>query len=67
MLYTGGLVGYNASGTISASYATASVTGGTGTNAIQAVWWGIICGSGTVRNSYFDSTVNAALNAIGFK
>ena len=60
---TGGLVGYNVSGTISASYATASVTGGTGTNATTGGLVGY--NYATVHNSYFDSTVNAALNAIG--
>ena len=59
---TGGLVGVNSSdSTISASYATASVTGGTGTDTGGLVGINL----SNVRNSYFDSTVNAALNAIG--
>ena len=42
-----------------ASYATASVTGGGRTGGLVGY------NSDTVRNSYFDSTVNAALNAVG--
>ena len=57
---TGGLVGWN-DGTIIASYATASVTGGGRTGGLVGY------NSGTMYAiQYYDSTVNAALNAIGF-
>ena len=59
--YTGGLVGYNDWMTVNASYATGSVTGG------DNITGGLVgYNYDTVRNSHFDSTVNAALNAIGF-
>ena len=60
---TGGLVGRN-DGLIIVSYATGSVTGGTGTDASTGGLVGY--NEDTVRSSYFDSTVNAALNAVGF-
>ena len=62
---TGGLVGHN-NGAISASYATASVTGGTGTYTYTGGLVGWNRNSGTITNSYYDSTANAALNAVGF-
>ena len=52
-------MGYN-DGTIIASYATGSVTGDGTTGGLVGV-----NASGTITNSYYDSTVNAALNAIG--
>ena len=55
----GGLVGGNR-GSISASYATASVMGGDYTGGLVGY------NNDTVRNSYFDSTMNDALNAVGF-
>ena len=59
--YTGGLVGWNFQGAISASYATGDATGREGnTGGLVGI------NSGTITNSYYDSTVNAALNAIGF-